>query len=35
MCKYCETREKNEINGKEFDLISTAGFKMIEDIVAG
>lgn len=27
MCKYCETREKNEINGKEFDLISTAGFK--------
>ena len=27
MCKYCETRRKNEIKGKEFDLISTAGFK--------
>ena len=27
MCKYCEEREKNEIKGKDFDLLSTAGFK--------
>ena len=27
MCEYCNTRNKNEILGKEFDLQNTAGFK--------
>jgi len=27
MCEYCKKRRENEICGKEFGLISTAGFK--------